>query len=144
MLEFWGFFVLSFFLMEPVAWWLHKYIMHGPLWFIHLDHHIINPHKKLQKNDSFAIVFFFPSFLGILLGGRLQLPYLSGIGYGIMAYGIAYFYVHEVLIHKRFRLFKTPNSRYVHWVTKAHRRHHAVATQKGTSDFGMLFLNNFK
>lgn len=129
--------------MEPIAWFLHKYLMHGPLWFIHEDHHIINPHKKFQLNDSFALVFVAPSFFSILFGGLYNLPYLSGIGYGIMFYGVVYFYVHEVIIHKRYKLFKTPNNKYVHWLVRAHRRHHADTTNEKSTDFGMLFLNNF-
>ena len=54
----------SFLLMEPIAWFIHKYLMHGPLWFIHQDHHNIDPQKKFQLNDFFA---FFPNqFIGVL------------------------------------------------------------------------------
>ena len=26
--------------MEFVAWFTHKYVMHGFLWFLHKDHHV--------------------------------------------------------------------------------------------------------
>ncbi len=29
----------TFVFMEGVAWFSHKYIMHGLLWFLHKDHH---------------------------------------------------------------------------------------------------------
>lgn len=29
----------SFLAMEGVAWFTHKYIMHGLLWTLHKDHH---------------------------------------------------------------------------------------------------------
>ena len=33
----------TFALMEFVAWFTHKYIMHGFLWVLHKDHHQVNP-----------------------------------------------------------------------------------------------------
>ena len=129
--------------MEPIAWFIHKYLMHGPLWFIHEDHHNIDPNKKFQLNDSFALFFVAPSFFSILFGGLYKMPILSGTGYGIMFYGVVYFYVHEVIIHKRYKLFKTPKNSYIHWLTRAHRRHHAKVDKSQSTDFGMLFCNNF-
>jgi len=32
-------FVLTFLVMEFMAWFIHKYIMHGLLWVLHKDHH---------------------------------------------------------------------------------------------------------
>ena len=41
--------------MEGVAWWSHKYVMHGFGWGWHRDHH--EPHGGFfEKNDLFAIV----------------------------------------------------------------------------------------
>lgn len=133
----------SFLLMEPIAWFIHKYLMHGPLWFIHQDHHNIDPKNRFQLNDSFALVFVAPSFFSILFGGIHELAWLSGIGYGIMFYGLVYFYIHEVIIHKRYKLFKTPKNRYIHWLVRSHRRHHAKVEKSESTDYGMLFLNNF-
>ena len=42
----------TFSIMEFMAWFTHKYIMHGLLWNLHEDHH--QPTGKLfQKNDLF-------------------------------------------------------------------------------------------
>jgi len=42
--------------MEFVAWWAHKYIMHGWGWDWHKDHH--EPHDNMfEKNDLYAVVF---------------------------------------------------------------------------------------
>lgn len=136
-------FIAAFLVMEPIAWFLHKYLMHGPLWFIHEDHHKIDPNKKFQLNDTFAIVFVIPSVAGIYFGGQEANLFYSGIGYGIMFYGAVYFYIHEVLIHKRYKLFKTPDNRYIHWLSHCHRRHHAEIDKHYATDFGMIFLNNF-
>ena len=33
----------------------HKYVMHGFLWNLHKDHHVVDKNKILQKNDYFLI-----------------------------------------------------------------------------------------
>ena len=59
-------FIVTFLFMEWFAWFLHKYVMHGPLWILHEDHHTPRPHRKWQLNDFFAFFFAVPSFLFIL------------------------------------------------------------------------------
>ncbi len=46
---------ITFFLMEFVAWFTHKYIMHGFLWSLHKDHHQVDKDKTFQKNDYFLL-----------------------------------------------------------------------------------------
>ena len=46
----------TFLLWEGVAWFTHKYIMHGMLWRWHKSHHTVHNHT-LEKNDLFALVF---------------------------------------------------------------------------------------
>ena len=41
--------VATFSFMEFVAWAVHKYIMHGFLWSIHKDHHVVNHENIFQK-----------------------------------------------------------------------------------------------
>lgn len=36
-------FLATFFFMEFMAWFSHKYIMHGFLWVLHEDHHKKKP-----------------------------------------------------------------------------------------------------
>ena len=79
--------------MEWMAWFLHKYVMHGLLWSLHYDHHNVPKDRKWQYNDFFAIVFAFPSFFSILFGKLYDHSLLSGLGFGIMAYGFVYFLV---------------------------------------------------
>jgi beta-carotene 3-hydroxylase len=50
----------TFFFMECVAWFTHKYIMHGFLWSWHKSHHKKHNHF-LEFNDLFAVVFSIPS-----------------------------------------------------------------------------------
>jgi beta-carotene 3-hydroxylase len=59
--------VVTFFFMEFVAWFTHKYVMHGFMWFLHRDHH--EPHHGFfEKNDWFAFIFAIPSALLWYLG----------------------------------------------------------------------------
>ena len=45
--------------MEAVAWATHKYLMHGLLWRLHEDHHVVDKNKVLhyreQDNDFYII-----------------------------------------------------------------------------------------
>jgi beta-carotene 3-hydroxylase len=36
-------FFATFFFMEFVAWFTHKFVMHGFLWILHKDHHQTEP-----------------------------------------------------------------------------------------------------
>ena len=43
----------AFIFMEFVAWFTHKYVMHGFLWFLHKDHHQPKKNQVFEKNDAF-------------------------------------------------------------------------------------------
>ena len=45
--------ICTFFFMEFVSWFTHKFIMHGILWYLHKDHHQVDKDKTFQKNDYF-------------------------------------------------------------------------------------------
>ena len=133
-------FIITFMIMEFVAWWLHKYVMHGFLWGLHKDHHNPNPGRVFQKNDSFALFFAVPSFFLILFGTQGYNPLLAAIGFGIMAYGFIYFVVHEVIIHKRLRSIKLPMNSYFKALRIAHGHHHCIKTKEHCKNFGMLVV----
>ena len=137
MLQWFLAFILAFVFMEWAAWALHKYVMHGFLWSLHEDHHIINKEKTFQKNDYFAVFFAVPSFLSILFGTLYEILWLEGAGFGVMLYGFVYFLVHEVAIHRRMKFFNLRGS-YVEALRVAHQHHHQVRTKEGASNFGML------
>ena len=40
------------------------------------------------------------------------------LGLGIFAYGVAYFFVHDIFIHQRFKLFRNANNWYARGNTK--------------------------
>ena len=53
--------------MEAVAYLMHRYLMHGPLWFLHESHH--RPRRSpLEWNDLFGAFFATPSIVLIYLG----------------------------------------------------------------------------
>ena len=134
-------FLMTFIIMEFSAWFLHRFVMHGPLWGLHEDHHIPSKaHSWWQKNDLFALFFALPSFFLILFGTLLSNPLLGSIGYGTMAYGAVYFFVHEVVIHRRWRFFSVRGNWYIEALNAAHKIHHSVHHKEGAENFGMLIV----
>ena len=131
--------IFTFFAMEFVAWFTHKYIMHGFLWNVHLDHHQVDKNKKIQKNDYFFLIFALPSILSIILGSTNS-NYLLYIGIGIALYGFAYFIVHEIIIHQRIKIFRNINSKYIRAIKRAHKIHHKNIEKEDGESFGMLIV----
>jgi beta-carotene 3-hydroxylase len=62
------------------------------------------------------------------------------IGFGILAYGIGYFLVHEVLIHRRFHWFDKTDNLYFRAIRKAHKVHHKNQFKEEAECFGMLVV----
>ncbi len=129
----------TFLIMEGITWLTHKYVMHGFLWYLHEDHH--NPkHHVFEKNDAFFVIFAIPSWLCIMLGSMNEAWWVVSIGAGIALYGFAYFLVHDVIIHQRFKIFTRSNNRYVRAIRWAHKMHHRHMNKENGESFGMLFI----
>lgn len=126
--------------MELVANLTHRFVMHGFMWNFHEDHHKKRP-GFFEKNDIFFIIFASPSIALINIGFFLAKPILLSIGLGIMAYGLAYFLVHEVLIHRRFKFLDRFRNKYFNALIKAHQEHHSKLEKAGCTNFGMLYVN---
>lgn len=130
-----------FIIMEGITWLTHRYVMHGFLWYLHEDHHRKRP-GFFEKNDAFFIIFAIPSILCILSGTiNGSLWWLQAIGFGIMAYGAAYFLVHDVIIHQRFKWFSRSSSAYVRAIRWAHKMHHKHLDRHEGESFGMLLVH---
>lgn len=129
-----------FILMEAITWLTHKYVMHGFLWYLHADHHQPRYPHVFQKNDSFFVIFAIPSIVFFYKGFTPSLNYLFFIGLGIFLYGIAYFLVHDVLIHQRLSWFKNTKNKYLLGLRKAHKVHHKHLDKHDGECFGMLFV----
>ncbi len=130
--------IVVFLMMEAVTWCTHKYIMHGFLWFLHEDHHQPRYQHVFEKNDLFFVIFAIPSALLFYFGTVPELNIKFLIGLGILLYGIAYFLVHDVIIHRRFNWFKNIQSSYLKGLRKAHKVHHKHLGKEDGECFGML------
>jgi len=123
--------------MELVAYYTHKYAMHGFLWSLHKSHHV--PRRgRFEKNDLFAVIFGAPSILLIYLGVNVYPP-LLWVGLGMTAYGVVYFVFHDVLVHRRIPHRYIPKSGYLRRVVQAHHMHHATRQRDGAVSFGFVY-----
>ncbi|SKB83000.1 sterol desaturase family protein [Daejeonella lutea] len=124
--------------MEALSWFIHKYLFHGPLWFIHKTHH--KPHHSwFEFNDVFSILFAGIS-LYLMWDGRESLNTGFWIGVGISVYGLIYFIFHDWFIHNRFKSFKT-NNRYLLGIRRAHKIHHKSMEKNPSEEFGLLLAS---
>lgn len=131
--------IVTFLLMEGITWATHRFVMHGFLWYLHEDHHKPAP-GVFEKNDAFFLIFAIPSWLCIMYGLQDKIAWLSGIGFGIAMYGIAYFLVHDVIIHQRFKWFSRSNNTYIRTIRWAHKMHHKHMEKQDGESFGMLYV----
>ena len=125
--------------MEFMAWFTHKYVMHGLLWRLHEDHHIKGK-SWFERNDVFFLIFAVPSWLLIMFGMMAGNDFRVWIGVGIAAYGLAYFLVHDIFIHQRFKLFTRTDHAYLKAIRKAHKVHHKKRWREDGECFGMLLV----
>ena len=129
--------VATFLGMEAVAYLMHRYLMHGPLWFLHRSHH--RPRRTpLEWNDLFGVFFAVPSMVLIYLGTHGH-PFALAVGLGMTAYGAAYFGFHDVIVHRRVRTRYVPGHPYLKRIVRAHLVHHRTLTRDGAVSFGFLY-----
>ncbi|GAA4270532.1 sterol desaturase family protein [Hyunsoonleella aestuarii] len=126
--------------MEFMAWFTHKFVMHGFLWSLHKDHHHKNHESWFERNDVFFIFYAVVSITFVLLWKYNDLWVGLPIGIGIFAYGLSYFIVHDIFIHQRFKLFRNANNWYAKGIRRAHKIHHKHLGKKDGECFGMLFV----
>lgn len=130
--------IATFLIMEGITWCTHKFVMHGFLWYLHEDHHQPKYQGVFEKNDVFFVIFAMPSIALFYFGVNPELNYLFFIGLGILCYGIAYFLIHDVLIHQRFKWFKNTKNKYLIGLRKGHKVHHKHLGKEEGECFGML------
>src|SRR5215217_4799802 len=130
----------TFCIMEGITWLTHRYVMHGFLWYLHRDHHQKEP-GFFEKNDWFFVIFAVPSMCLIGFGTYNNEWWMQAIGFGIMLYGAAYFIVHDVIIHQRFKWFSRSKGTYVRAIRWAHKMHHKHLDRYQGESFGMLMVH---
>ena len=133
-------FLLTFLIMEFMAWFSHKFIMHGFLWSLHADHHKKDHDSWFERNDAFFIFYAVVSMFFFFLWQNKILALGLAIGLGIFAYGLTYFFVHDIFIHQRFKLFRNANNKYARALRRAHKMHHKHVGKNQGECFGMLLF----
>jgi len=125
--------------MEGVAYAAHRWIMHGPGWFLHESHHRERV-GRFELNDLYAVIFAIPSIL--LIEGGVNLgwgAWATCVGIGVAGYGLIYFGFHDVIVHRRVRTGYLPRSSYMKRIVQAHRLHHATHSKHGSVSFGFIW-----
>ena len=130
----------TFCFMEFMAWFSHKYIMHGFLWALHKDHHIKNHKSWFERNDLFFIFYALVSSGFVVLWGEVGFWPGLPIAIGIFFYGLSYFIVHDIFIHQRFKLFRNIENKYAKGIRRAHKIHHKNINKGKGECFGMLWV----
>ncbi len=127
--------------MEGVAWLAHKYLMHGTLWNLHEDHHKKTSPSFFEKNDYFFLIFALPGITMMAVGTFVEpLRILLFAGIGITIYGFTYFFVHDIFIHQRFKIFRHTDNFYLRAIRRAHKMHHKHIGKEDGECFGMLWV----
>ncbi|PSS33035.1 Beta-carotene hydroxylase [Actinidia chinensis var. chinensis] len=112
--------------MEFWARWAHRALWHASLWHMHESHH--KPREgPFELNDVFAITNAVPA-IALLYYGLFHKGLIPGLcfgaGLGITVFGMAYMFVHDGLVHKRFPVGPIAKVPYLRRVAAAHQIHH--------------------
>ena len=132
-------FIVTVAAMELFAYVMHRWVMHGPGWFLHASHH--RPRTgPFEWNDLYAAIFAVPSIVMLWLGVQGGWgDWATAVGAGIAAYGAIYFGFHDWIVHRRLPHRIVPKSAYFKRIVQAHRLHHVVESKQGTVSFGFLW-----
>jgi len=136
------YFLAGFVGLEVISAAIHRWLMHGPLWFIHASHH--RPGRGFfQRNDVFTLLFG-GTGVYLLLQGINSLNPGFWIGVGISVYGVAYFLLHDMLVHRRLKGWISTNIPYFKALQQAHRAHHKWVDKNPGESYGLfLFPKRF-
>ncbi|GGM75267.1 beta-carotene hydroxylase [Thermogymnomonas acidicola] len=125
--------------MEAIARLMHKYVMHGILWPLHMDHHIEMGHR-FQRNNFFALFFAAIAVSLFVLTLRTGNAAFASVGFGMAMYGLAYLIVHDMIIHNYYlHLRNRRHSRYVQNLIAVHELHHVNDGRNRGRNWGFLF-----
>ena len=126
--------------MEGVAWFTHRYVMHGFLWFLHRDHHKKDHSNALERNDLFFLLFALPGIALLMTGFQEGYDWKFWAGVGITLYGLAYFLIHDLFIHQRLRVLRNTENVYLQGIRRGHKMHHRQTGKEHGECFGMLIV----
>ena len=125
--------------MEGWSALLHRRLWHGPWWVTHISHHpeaerrnggAASGHARLEFNDIFALAHALIATALMMWGlhryGTWPRQLALGVSIGMTAFGLAYAWVHDGMVHGRLPAGPLKRSRYLRRVAAAHRVHHAT------------------
>ena len=121
--------------MEALVYLSHRFVMHGPGMPIHKSHHQRHPEPTWERNDLYPLTGSALAMAGFGLGLNVAgLEALVPLAIGLTIYGAAYFFVHDIYIHRRLPWFGAELA-VCERLKSAHRIHHLW----GGEPYGMLF-----
>lgn len=132
--------LVTFFVMEGMTWFIHKYVMHGFLWTLHRDHHDHSNDGKMERNDYFFAIFAIPTIALMYYGTINNFNVYFYIAIGITLYGMAYFFVHDIFIHQRFKILRDTKNPYLLAIRRGHKQHHKHTGKEHGECFGFLWV----
>ncbi len=121
--SFWAVLVGVAVLMEFWAMLLHERLWHGVLWPAHRSHHVPST-GALEFNDLFALGHALAATGLVVAGVHWQLRVVAAVGFGMTAFGLSYFIVHDGLIHGRLPVGFLARFAWLRDICDAHRVHH--------------------
>jgi beta-carotene 3-hydroxylase len=125
--------------LELVSAAIHRWLMHGPLWFIHRSHHRPGP-GFFQRNDVFTLIFG-GAGVYLLYSGIADFSFSFWVGVGISLYGLAYFLLHDMLVHRRIGHSTVIRSTYLKALVRAHRAHHRWVDKHPGESYGLFLFS---
>ncbi|MFC0345392.1 sterol desaturase family protein [Epilithonimonas hispanica] len=132
--------IMTFLMMEGLTWCIHKYIMHGFLWHLHRDHHDHSSEGAVEKNDYFFLIFAVPTIVLMYYGTINGFNLWFYVALGISLYGMAYFFVHDIIIHQRIKFLRNTKNPYLLAIRRAHKQHHKHLGKEDGECFGFLWV----
>ena len=129
--------LVTFIAMEFFSYFVHRFVYHGFAWSIHKSHH--TPRKgAFELNDIFPTIFALITVIVILYA--LRAPFgldLLAVGIGSTAYGIVYFFIHDLYVHRRVKRFSAKIA-----LLKKVKQAHAIHHRYGGEPYGLLLFSN--
>lgn len=128
---------ITFAAMELFSYLVHRFVYHGLLWALHRSHH--TPRKgAFELNDIFPAVFAATTIVLMIAGLRAHDGGdLFAASIGVTAYGMVYFFVHDLYVHRRVKALRLRIPLLIK-VKKAHALHHRY----GAEPYGLLIFFN--
>ena len=127
-------FLFTLVAMEGVGTLAHKYIMHGPGWWLHRSHHE-EYLGALESNDVYLLALALAAVGLIVLGDAV----VQCIGAGVAGYGLIYVVVHDGIVHRHWPVRPAPRHPYLRRLYQAHLLHHALKGRQHSVSFGFLY-----